>query len=104
MAPLPLFFLQKKSSGPIPRIGIKAIHVHPKFNITGDLDSDVAILKLSTAVPDSPHVEYATLPPAGSDPAGGTTMTVAGWYVSVCVPFLFLASFFLLLITLDPRP
>lgn len=43
------------------------------------MDSDVAVWKLATAIPTSSTISYATVPASGSDPAAGTTLTVAGW-------------------------
>lgn len=44
-------------------------------------DNDVGVWHLATAIPTSSTIGYATLPAQGSDPASGTTLTVAGWYV-----------------------
>lgn len=39
----------------------------------------MAIWKLSSPVSTGGNIAYASLPPAFSDPAAGTTLTVAGW-------------------------
>jgi trypsin len=54
------------------------VTVHPSYRSSGQ-DFDVAIWKLSTAVPTSSTIGYATLPAARSDPPAGSTTTVAGW-------------------------
>ncbi|XWW94261.1 hypothetical protein V2A60_002204 [Cordyceps javanica] len=41
--------------------------------------NDVAILKLATPIEKSSDIDYATLPPAGSDAAVGSNATAAGW-------------------------
>ena len=61
-------------------VSVSSITIHPNFSIN-TLDSDVAIFKLSTSIPTSSTISYATLAASGSDPAAGTTVTVAGWYV-----------------------
>ena len=67
-----------KSGGTL--VKVSSIKLHPSFSIN-TLDSDVAIFKLATAIPTSSTISYATLPASGEDPAAGTTVTVAGWYV-----------------------
>lgn len=42
-------------------------------------NNDIAILKLTTSIPTSSTIGYATLPGSGSDPAAGSSSTVAGW-------------------------
>ncbi|KAH7353182.1 trypsin-like cysteine/serine peptidase domain-containing protein [Pyrenochaeta sp. MPI-SDFR-AT-0127] len=57
---------------------VSSIRLHPNYN-DDTSDYDIAILKLSTPVPTSSTIGYATLAASGSDPAAGTTVTVAGW-------------------------
>ncbi|CAN9119264.1 unnamed protein product [Alternaria alternata] len=68
--------LNKSSGGTL--VGVSSVTVHPSYRSSGQ-DFDVAIWKLSTAVPTSSTIGYATLPASGSDPAAGSTATVAGW-------------------------
>ncbi|KAF2271136.1 trypsin-like protease-like protein 1 [Lojkania enalia] len=68
--------LSRTSGGTL--VGVSSIVVHPSFS-SSTLDSDVAIFKLSTAIPTSGTIGYATLPPSGSDPAANSITTVAGW-------------------------
>ncbi|KAF2753830.1 trypsin [Pseudovirgaria hyperparasitica] len=55
---------------------VSEIIVHPAYSKAIKLDSDVAIWKLSTPIEG---IAYASLPEAGSSPATGSTVTVAGW-------------------------
>jgi trypsin len=55
--------------------------MHPSFS-GSTLDSDVALLKLSTPIQTSSTISYGRLAASGSDPAAGAQLTVAGWYVS----------------------
>lgn len=56
---------------------VSDISIHPKFQ---DIDFDVAILRLSDAIPSSNGtIGFVTLPEAGSDPSEGEEITVAGW-------------------------
>jgi trypsin len=52
--------------------------VHPSFS-SSTLTNDVAIWKLATSIPTSSTIGYASLAASGSDPASGSTSTVAGW-------------------------
>jgi trypsin len=52
--------------------------VNPSY-AASTYNGDVAIFKLSTAIPTSSTISYAKLPASGSDPAAGTVSTVAGW-------------------------
>ncbi|KAL5119931.1 hypothetical protein ACEQ8H_002029 [Pleosporales sp. CAS-2024a] len=59
---------------------ISSIIIHPDFYASRSvLDFDVAILKLSRPILTSSTIQYANLPPSGSDPATRTWVTVAGW-------------------------
>ncbi|PVH94868.1 trypsin-like serine protease [Periconia macrospinosa] len=58
--------------------GVTSKRVHPSYN-SNTYVNDVAILKLSTPIAESSTIKYATLATSGSDPASGTTLTVAGW-------------------------
>ena len=42
-------------------------------------NNDIAIFKLATTIPTSSTISYVSLPAAGSDPAAGSSSTVAGW-------------------------
>ncbi|KAJ4353056.1 hypothetical protein N0V95_003709 [Ascochyta clinopodiicola] len=68
--------LSRSSGGTL--VKVSSIKVHPSFS-SSTLDNDVAIWKLATALPTSSTIGYATLPAANSDPAAGSTTTVAGW-------------------------
>ncbi|RGP78819.1 trypsin [Fusarium longipes] len=57
---------------------VSSIKMHPSFS-GSTLDSDVALLKLSTSIPASGSISYARLAASGSDPAAGASLTVAGW-------------------------
>ncbi|CAG8974829.1 hypothetical protein HYALB_00000443 [Hymenoscyphus albidus] len=60
------------------QVGVSRIISHPNYN-PSTTDADIAVWQLATAIPTSSTVGYATLPAQGSDPAAGTTVTVAGW-------------------------
>jgi trypsin len=68
--------LNRNSGGTVVRVS--SVTVHPNFS-SSTLNNDVAIWKLATAIPTSSTISYAVLPASGSDPASGTTTTVAGW-------------------------
>ncbi|KAJ4368850.1 hypothetical protein N0V83_005932 [Neocucurbitaria cava] len=68
--------LNRNSGGTL--VGVSSIVVNPGY-VSSTYDADVAIFKLSTSIPTSSTISYATLPASGSDPAAGTTSTVAGW-------------------------
>ncbi|KAL1800399.1 hypothetical protein ACET3X_000741 [Alternaria dauci] len=57
---------------------VSSITIHPSYRTTGE-DFDVAVWKLSSPISAGGNIGYATLPAAGSDPAAGSTSTVAGW-------------------------
>ncbi|KAK7191318.1 trypsin A chain (extracellular trypsin protease) [Paraphaeosphaeria sporulosa] len=59
-------------------VSVSSIKTYSGFN-SNTLDGDVSILKLATSIPTSSTISYATLAASGSDPASGTTLTVAGW-------------------------
>ncbi|KAF4444272.1 trypsin [Fusarium austroafricanum] len=69
--------LSRTSGGVTSRIS--SIRVHPQYNQGADSNNDVAILKLSTSIPAGGNIAYARLASSGSDPAAGSTVTVAGW-------------------------
>ena len=52
--------------------------MHPNYDDAA-LNNDVAIWKLATSIPTSNTISYASLAASGSDPASGSTSTVAGW-------------------------
>ncbi|TVY31787.1 Trypsin [Lachnellula subtilissima] len=63
------------------QVSVSSILVNPDYttNSDGVPDNDVAVWHLSTAIPTSSTIGYATLPAQGEDPATGSTLTVAGW-------------------------
>lgn len=68
--------LSRTSGGVL--VQVSSIKVNPGY-VSARYDGDVAIMKLATAIPTSSTISYAALPASGSDPAAGTTTTVAGW-------------------------
>ncbi|KAH7313822.1 trypsin-like cysteine/serine peptidase domain-containing protein [Stachybotrys elegans] len=57
---------------------VSAFFLHPNWNDT-PVDNDIAVMKLSSPIAESPVIGYARLPPFGSDPSEGTILSVAGW-------------------------
>jgi len=60
---------------------VAAVRVIPSYN-SRTIANDIAVLKLATPIPlgdGNPDIGTVELPPAGSDPAGGTMVQVAGW-------------------------
>ncbi|KAM0330628.1 hypothetical protein ACHAQA_003577 [Verticillium albo-atrum] len=68
--------LNRSSGGTLVRVS--SITIHPSY-AASRYDNDVAIWKLSTSIPASSTVGYATLAAANSDPAANTLTTTAGW-------------------------
>ncbi|KAF3039650.1 hypothetical protein E8E11_000942 [Didymella keratinophila] len=68
--------LNRNSGGTL--VKVSSIKAHPSFS-SSTLTNDVAIWKLATSIPTSSTVGYASLAASGSDPASGSTSTVAGW-------------------------
>ncbi|KAJ4407992.1 hypothetical protein N0V91_003658 [Didymella pomorum] len=68
--------LNRNSGGTL--VKVSSIKVHPSFS-SSTLTNDVAIWKLATSIPTSSTIGYASLAASGSDPASGSTSTVAGW-------------------------
>jgi len=68
--------LSRTSGGVVARVS--SITVNPGYSAS-TYNGDLAIMKLATSIPTSSTISYATLPASGSDPAAGTTLTVAGW-------------------------
>jgi len=64
-------------SSPGVEAGVSDIIIHPSYS-SSSLDNDIAIWKLSEPIEGS-GITYASLPSAGSDPAAGSDLTVAGW-------------------------
>ncbi|KAH8597904.1 putative trypsin [Bisporella sp. PMI_857] len=60
------------------QVGVSSITVHPSYS-SSTINNDVAVWKLSTSLPASSTIGYATLPAQGSDPVAGSTTTTAGW-------------------------
>lgn len=69
-----------RSSGGV-LVQVASIKYHPNY-VAGTYNNDVAVWKLSTSIPEGNGVTYGTLAAAGTDPAAGTTLTVAGWGVT----------------------
>ncbi|QPC80189.1 hypothetical protein HYE68_010941 [Fusarium pseudograminearum] len=57
---------------------VSSIRMHPSFS-GSTLNNDVALLKLSTSIPAGGSIAYGRLATSGSDPAAGSSLTVAGW-------------------------
>lgn len=68
--------LKRNSGGTL--VGVSRIIVNPSYQ-SSSYNNDVAIWKLSTSIPTSSTIGYATLAAAGSDPAGGSSAQTAGW-------------------------
>ncbi|KAF1946864.1 trypsin precursor [Clathrospora elynae] len=68
--------LNRNSGGTL--VSVTSVKVHPNYS-SGLQDYDVAIWKLATSIPSSSTIGYASLAAANSDPASGSTTTVAGW-------------------------
>ncbi|KZM26923.1 Trypsin [Ascochyta rabiei] len=68
--------LNRNSGGTL--VSVSSIKVHPNFD-ESTLNNDIAIWKLATPISTSSTIGYVTLPAANSDPASGSTTTVAGW-------------------------
>jgi trypsin len=60
------------------QVGVSSITIHPDYHVTsaGIPVNDVAVWKLSAPIEGA---EFAILAAAGSDPAGNSTVTTAGW-------------------------
>lgn len=72
-----LTYVQTWASGGVTS-KVSQVIVNPAYS--GN-NNDIAILKLSTSIPTSSTISYISLPASGSDPASGSSSTVAGWYV-----------------------
>ncbi|QSZ28891.1 hypothetical protein DSL72_003397 [Monilinia vaccinii-corymbosi] len=59
-------------------VGVSKVVVHPSYSAS-TINNDIALWHLSTALPASSTIGYATLPAQGSDPVVSSTATVAGW-------------------------
>jgi trypsin len=68
--------LNRSSGGTVARVS--RITVHPSYSAS-TYSNDVAVWKLSTSIPTSSTVSYASLAASGSDPASGSSASVAGW-------------------------
>jgi len=60
------------------QVGVSSIVVNPSY-VSSTTNNDVAVWHLSTSIPASSTIGYATLPAQGSDPATGTNTITAGW-------------------------
>ncbi|KAH6629012.1 extracellular trypsin protease [Boeremia exigua] len=69
--------LQRSSGGTVVRVS--SIKSHPNYASGGQYNNDIAVWKLATAIPTSSTIGYVALPAANSDPAAGSTVSVAGW-------------------------
>ncbi|GKT86035.1 trypsin A chain [Colletotrichum tofieldiae] len=74
----------KRNSGGV-LVGVSRIIVNPSYS-SSTYNNDVAIWKLSTSIPTSSTISYATLPAANADPVGGANVQVAGWHGSSTIP------------------
>ncbi|KEY74969.1 hypothetical protein S7711_01318 [Stachybotrys chartarum IBT 7711] len=68
---------RNRSSGGV-LVGVSRIIIHPSYS-SSTFNNDVAVWKLSTNIPTSSTISYASLAASGSDPAAGTNVQVAGW-------------------------
>jgi len=68
--------LQRSSGGT--QVSVRQILVNPSY-VDSTTNNDVALWRLSTAIPTSSTIGYVTLPAAGSDPASGSSAITAGW-------------------------
>jgi trypsin len=78
---------QNRGSGGVTAT-ISSVRLHPNYN-DDTSDYDMAVLKLSSPISTSSTISYATLAAAGSDPAAGSTVTTAGWYVHHLLCFFY---------------
>ncbi|KAJ8117663.1 hypothetical protein OPT61_g1194 [Boeremia exigua] len=69
--------LNRNSGGTLVRVS--SVKVHPNYASGSAYNNDIAVWKLATAIPTSSTISYVSLPASGSDPAAGSTVTVAGW-------------------------
>lgn len=60
------------------RIGSSDVISHPNYDPNAS-SSDIAVVKLAEPIAAGGDIAYISLPAAGSDLAGGTTVQVAGW-------------------------
>jgi trypsin len=60
------------------QVGVSQILVHPSYS-SSTLNNDVALWHLSSPINAGTNIGYVTLPAASSDPAAGSSSTVAGW-------------------------
>ncbi|CAA9961642.1 hypothetical protein CFE70_005048 [Pyrenophora teres f. teres 0-1] len=68
--------LSRTSGGTV--VAVSSVNINPNYRSTGQ-DYDIAVWKLSSSIPTSNTIKYVSLPASGSDPAAGSTVTVAGW-------------------------
>ncbi|CAG9990693.1 unnamed protein product [Clonostachys byssicola] len=63
------------------QVSVSSITIHPSYREGSDgiPYNDVAVFRLATSIAESSTIKYATLPAQGSDPATGSSVTVAGW-------------------------
>ncbi|KID64680.1 Peptidase cysteine/serine, trypsin-like protein, partial [Metarhizium brunneum ARSEF 3297] len=70
--------LNKDSGGVVAEV--ESVVVHPDYKrFIGEVNNDIAILKLSTPIQESEIISYAKLPASGSSPVIGSIAVAAGW-------------------------
>ncbi|KAK8912228.1 Trypsin [Metarhizium anisopliae] len=70
--------LDKESGGVVAEV--ESVVVHPDYKVfVGDVNNDIAILKLSTPIEESETISYAKLPASGSSPVIDSIAVAAGW-------------------------
>ncbi|KAH7564115.1 trypsin-like cysteine/serine peptidase domain-containing protein [Bipolaris maydis] len=68
--------LSSTSGGTVVRVS--RIVIHPSYQASTS-NNDVAVWKLSSTVTAGGNIGFASLAASGSDPASGSTVSVAGW-------------------------
>ncbi|KAK8912081.1 Trypsin [Metarhizium anisopliae] len=70
--------LNKDSGGVVAEV--ESVVDHPDYKVfVGDVNNDIAILKLSTPIEESETISYAKLPASGSSPVIDSIAVAAGW-------------------------
>jgi len=60
------------------QVAVRQILIHPSYS-SSNINNDIALWRLSTPINAGGNIGYVSLPASGSDPAGGSSSTVAGW-------------------------